>query len=50
MARDYLKGIEDTIYEVLATDASDNKTYTKPTIVENKVMSLMQQRHFEYPG
>lgn len=36
MARDYLKGIENTYHEVLATDASDNKTYTKPTIVENK--------------
>ena len=36
MARDYLKGIEDTYHEVLTTDAGDNKTYSKPTIVENK--------------
>lgn len=36
MARDYLKSIEDTYHEVLATDASDNEPYTKPTIVENK--------------
>ncbi len=36
MARDYLKSIEDTYHEVLATDASDKEPYTKPTIVENK--------------
>ena len=34
MARDSLRGVEDTYHEVLKRDAEDSHTYTKPTVVE----------------